>query len=112
GKPRLFVDGIFPTPNGRARFHAVRHQPPAEDPTPYYPLYLTTGRLTGHYNSGTQTRRVTELTQLNAEPRVEMHPATARRYGIVAADKVWLQTRGGGGRSPHRVTRSNVAADT
>jgi assimilatory nitrate reductase catalytic subunit len=111
GKPRLFVDGIFPTPSGRARFHAVRHQPPAEDPTPYYPLYLTTGRLTGHYNSGTQTRRVTELTQLNTEPRVELHPATARRYGIVASDKVWLETRRDAASFKVRIT-ANIREDT
>ena len=30
GTPRLFAER-FPTPSGRARFHAVRHQPPAED---------------------------------------------------------------------------------
>ncbi len=93
GTPRLFGDGVFPTPSGRARFHAIRHKPPAEEPSPYYPLYLTTGRLTGHYNSGTQTRRVNELAQASAEPRAEIHPSIARRYGIEASDKVWLETR-------------------
>jgi assimilatory nitrate reductase catalytic subunit len=93
GTPRIFGDGDFPTPSGRARFHAVRHQPPAEEPTPYYPLYLTTGRLAGHYNSGTQTRRVNQLAQVSVEPKAEVHPSTARRYGIGESDKVWLETR-------------------
>ena len=71
----------------------IQQLPPAESPSVYYPLYLTTGRVLGHYNSGTQTRRVNKLTQLNAEPLVEVHPSTARRYGVAASDKVWLETR-------------------
>jgi assimilatory nitrate reductase catalytic subunit len=44
GTPRLFGDR-FPTASGRARFHGVRHQSPAEDRDGEYPLYLTTGRV-------------------------------------------------------------------
>jgi assimilatory nitrate reductase catalytic subunit len=93
GTPRLFTDKRFPTPSGRARFHAVRHQAPAEEPSAYYPLYLTTGRVTGHYNSGTLTRLVGKLLEMSAEPLAEIHPATARRYGLTMSDKVWLATK-------------------
>ncbi|MGH7185151.1 MAG: molybdopterin oxidoreductase family protein, partial [Pseudomonadota bacterium] len=44
GTPRLFTER-FATPSGLAKFHAVRHQPPAEEPDAAYPLYLTTGRV-------------------------------------------------------------------
>jgi assimilatory nitrate reductase catalytic subunit len=111
GTPRIFGPGSFPKPNGRARFHAVRHQPPAEEPTPYYPLFLTTGRLTGQYNSGTQTRRVGELAHLNGEPKAEVHPATARRYGIGESDKVWLETRRDAARFKVTIT-ANIREDT
>ena len=57
GTPRLFGEG-FPTADGRARFHAVRCGSAAEEPDDEYPLYLTTGRLLAHYQSGTQTMRV------------------------------------------------------
>jgi assimilatory nitrate reductase catalytic subunit len=93
GTPRLFGDGVFPTASGRAQFHPIRHQSPAEKPSDYYPLHLTTGRLTAHYNSGTQTRRIQELARASAEPRVEVHPLTARRYGLTESDKVLLETR-------------------
>src|SRR5690606_23467721 len=53
GTPRLFAER-FPTPSGRAQFHAIRHRGPAEEPDREYPLYLTTGRLMAHYQSGTQ----------------------------------------------------------
>jgi assimilatory nitrate reductase catalytic subunit len=93
GTPRLFSDRRFPTPSGRARFHAVQHQAPAEEPSADYPLYLTTGRVTGHYNSGTKTRLVSKLTEMSTEPLAEIHPATARRYGLTQSDMVWLATR-------------------
>lgn len=93
GTPRLFTDGKFATPNGRARFHAVYHQAPAEEPSREYPLYLTTGRVLNHYQSGTQTRRVAKLLELGAEPLAELHPATARRYGLTNGDRIWIETR-------------------
>jgi assimilatory nitrate reductase catalytic subunit len=92
GTPRLFASG-FPTASGRARFHAVRHLPPAEEPDSEYPLYLTTGRWLAHYQSGTQTRRIASLIEMSPEPLVEMHPVTAKRLGINADDKVLLETR-------------------
>lgn len=92
GTPRMFTNG-FATPDGRARFHAVRHQAPAEEPDAYYPFYLTTGRVLSHYQSGTQTRRVGKLVEMNPEPFAEIHPATAKRFGIVNGAVVWLQTR-------------------
>ncbi len=92
GTPRLFADG-FPTPNGRARFHAVRHLPPAEQIDDYYMLYLTTGRLLAHYQSGTQTRRIAKLQEMAGEPFAEIHPLTAKRHGVAHGDRVWLSTR-------------------
>ncbi|MBI4497940.1 MAG: molybdopterin oxidoreductase family protein [Chloroflexi bacterium] len=94
GTPRLFAEG-FPTPSGRARFHPVRHQPPAEEPDASYPLYLTTGRVLAQYQSGTQTRRVDRLRELAPEPLAEVHPATARRYGLREGQTVTLRTRRG-----------------
>jgi assimilatory nitrate reductase catalytic subunit len=94
GTPRLFADS-FPTPNGKARFHPVQHQPPAEEPDADYPLYLTTGRVLAHYQSGAQTRRVSRLQAMVPEPLVEMHPATATRYGLEDRDAVTPASRSG-----------------
>ena len=94
GTPRLF-ETSFPTADGRARFHAVEHRGPAENPDRDYPYFLTTGRLMGHYQSGTQTRRVPELVEAAPEPFVEMHPAAARDIGIHDGMNVRLTTRRG-----------------
>ena len=64
GTPRMFTQG-FATANGKAQFHAVRHQQPADPPNSKFPLYLTTGRLMAQYQSGTQTRRVAELVEMS-----------------------------------------------
>ncbi len=94
GTPRLFLHS-FPTPTGRARFHAIQHQAPAEEVDANYPLYLTTGRVLAQYQSGTQTQRVAPLRELAPEPLAEVHPATARRYGLVDGELVRLRTRRG-----------------
>ena len=97
GTPRPFATS-FSTPSGRARFHAVRHGPPAEEPDADYPLYLTTGRLLAHYQSGTQTRRVAELLRLSPAPLARIHPETARRHGLADGGPVTLSTRRGSAR--------------
>jgi assimilatory nitrate reductase catalytic subunit len=94
GTPRLFSTG-FPTADGRARFHVTHHQAPAEEPDRTYPLYLTTGRLLAHYQSGSQTRRVERLMAACPEPLLEIHPTTARRYGLSSGDTALLTTRRG-----------------
>jgi assimilatory nitrate reductase catalytic subunit len=94
GTPRLFLNR-FPTEDGRARFHAIAFQPPAELPDDEYPLYLTTGRIMAQYQSGTQTRRVAALQAAAPEAFVQMHPSMAQTYGIAGGDDVVLTTRRG-----------------
>ena len=110
GTPRMFVDG-FPTASGRARFHAVRHGSPAEEPDTDYPLYLTTGRNLAQYQSGTQTRRVEELTSMTPSPLAEIHPATASRYELEDGNGVTLVTRRGAANFNVKVTRG-IREDT
>jgi assimilatory nitrate reductase catalytic subunit len=103
GTPRLFEDG-FPTPDGRARFHAVSHLPPGEEPDAEFPLFLTTGRLLAHYQTGTQTHRVQRLEEMAPRPVAQMHPTTARRHGLLDGADVVLATRRGSGRMVVEIT--------
>lgn len=94
GTPRLFeVD--FPTPGRRAQFHAVEHRGAQETPDAEYPYYLTTGRLLRHYQSGTQTRRVSSLSLGEPDQIVELHDSLAQRLNVRAGDQVRLRTRRG-----------------
>jgi assimilatory nitrate reductase catalytic subunit len=94
GTPRLFLER-FETPDGRARFHAVEHRAPGEEPDQEYPLYLTTGRILSQYQSGTQTRRVASLLQADPDPFVEIHPDLASTLAIAEGDWVNVRTRRG-----------------
>lgn len=110
GTPRMFADG-FPTPSGRARFHAVAHHEPADARNTEFPLYLTTGRVLAQYQSGTQTRRVAKLHEIVPEPMVQMHPATARRIGARNRTPVILTTRRGAASFATELTAS-IREDT
>ncbi len=103
GTPRLFQEN-FPTPTGKARFHAIRHQSPAEVVDHAYPFYLTTGRVLAQYQSGTQTRRIERLRLLAPEPLAELHPAVAQRSGLSDGGTVRLTTRRGSATFTARVT--------
>ena len=110
GTPRLFQDA-FATPSGRARFHAIEHHDAAETPDEEFPLYLTTGRLLAHYQSGTQTRRVAELVQAAPEPFADIHPQVAKRHKLADGAPVVLRTRRGWATFTVRVT-STIRPDT
>lgn len=94
GTPRTFLDR-FATPDGRARMVAVDHVGPSDDVRPDAPLYLVTGRVLQHYQSGAQTRRVAELDRLVPEPFVELHPVLGLRLGVGDGDRARLTTRRG-----------------
>jgi assimilatory nitrate reductase catalytic subunit len=110
GTPRLFADR-FPTPDGRARFHAIRSGAPAEEPDDEYPLYLTTGRVLAQYQSGTQTLRVPSLRAAEPEAFVEIHPQLAQSHGVAHGDTVCVSTRRGSAYFKARLTPS-IRLDT
>jgi assimilatory nitrate reductase catalytic subunit len=79
---RLFGDGRFPTPDGRARMHPVRPQPPAEPVDGGFPLALNTGRVRDQWHTMTRTGMAPELCRHEPEPFVEVHPDDAAAAGI------------------------------
>jgi assimilatory nitrate reductase catalytic subunit len=110
GTPRLFLDA-FATPDGRARFVPVDHRAPVDDLRPDAPLYLVTGRVLQHYQSGAQTRRVDELTRAVPGPFVEVHPDLARRRGLQPGDDVRVRSSRGEAVAAVRIT-DTIRADT
>lgn len=94
GTPRLFAES-FPTPDGRARLLPVSHLGPTDPVRPDAPLWLVTGRVLQHYQSGAQTRRVAELARSVPDPRVEVHPLLATRLGLEEGSSVRLRTARG-----------------
>jgi assimilatory nitrate reductase catalytic subunit len=110
GTPRMFLDR-FATADGRARFHAVEFQSPAEETDSEYPMHLTTGRIMAQYQSGTQTRRVPALMQRTPEAFVQIHPSMAGTYGVNDGDQVRLTTRRGSALARAQLT-AGIRMDT
>jgi assimilatory nitrate reductase catalytic subunit len=106
GTPRLYERGSwnpvakgagpFYFPDGKARFHAATYSPPAEDTDDEYPLILTTGRIISQFLSGTQTRRIGPLLDMDPEPWIELHPRLALRSTI--EDGAWITAESRRGR--------------
>ena len=103
---RLFEDGRFFTPDGRARFHVADPRPPAEQPDDRYPLVLLTGRgTTSQWHTQTRTSRSDVLRALYpADPHVEVSPADADRYEVRQGDVVRVESRRGSMRAVVFVT--------
>ncbi|MHA7649353.1 molybdopterin-dependent oxidoreductase [Mycobacterium sp. ML4] len=94
----------FPTPHGRAVFHARPHLPPDEMPDADYPFLLNTGRLAHQWHTMTKTGKVAKLNRLNPGPFVEIHPEDAARQHISEGDRVEIASRRGRAVLPAVVT--------
>ncbi|MEU6553865.1 bifunctional nitrate reductase/sulfite reductase flavoprotein subunit alpha [Streptomyces sp. NPDC046915] len=94
----------FPTPSGRAAFHARPQLPPAEMPDDDYPYVLNTGRLQHQWHTLTKTAKVPKLNKLDPGPFVEVHPGDAAALGIADGDSVEVASRRGRAVLPAVVT--------
>ena len=110
GTPRLFTD-TFPTPDGRARMVAVRATGPDEILRRDAPVWLVTGRVLEHYQSGAQTRRVPQLNRSQPRAYVEIHPTLAERIGVEGLDDIEVTSRRGSMRAQARISK-DIRPDT
>ena len=104
GTPILYADG-FLKPDRRGVITPVEYQPPFEETSDEYPLVLTTGRVVMHYNSGAMTRRTRALREREPELFLQLHPATAQRFGIADGELMQVFTRRGEAQARARVSR-------
>ena len=89
---RLFEDGRFYTPDGRARFRFEDPRPPNSSTSRSYPLVLLTGRgSSAQWHTGTRTSKSPQLVALAPEDAyVEISPEDAQARGIDAGAEVML----------------------
>ena len=95
GKERLYADGIFPTPDGKARFAALPFVPLAEPRESRYPFSLTTGRLRDQWHGMTRTGTLGRLFGHVAEPSVQLNPQDMERRGLKDGDLVHVTSKRG-----------------
>ena len=93
GGERLYSDGIFPTEDGRARFHCVPCEPFLEQPNAEYDFILNTGRTVEHWHTRTKTARVDLLNKMVPHAWLEMNPTDAARLKLRSHDRVSVISR-------------------
>ena len=104
GRARLYEDGKFPTPSGKASLRPIEHAEPAEAPDANYPLLLTTGRSKFHWHTMTRTGKNPALRKGAPDPILEINRGDARAHGIQDADFVEIISRRGKVMAQCRVT--------
>lgn len=94
---RLFEDGRFFTPDGRARFVFEAPQDLPEAPDAAYPLLLLTGRgSSAQWHTGTRTGKSAILRKLHPDRLLlEINAEDAARLGVADGQKVWVESRRG-----------------
>ena len=92
---RLYGDGVFATPDGRARLLPTSWEPFPDQPSPDYPHVLNTGRTVEHWHTRTKTGQVAILERLAPHAWLEMNPRDARTLGLRDAHRVDVVSRRG-----------------
>ncbi len=103
---RLYEDGRFHTPDGRARFAAYHSRGLAEPPDTDFPFVLTIGRLYGHWHTMTRTGRIPKIQKMHPEPFLEIHPRDAQRIDVQDGDLVEVRSRRGSAKFPVLITKN------
>lgn len=80
---RLYGDGTFSTPDGRANMVAVGTKALKEQVSQHLPLTLNTGRYRDQWHSMTRTGQSPRLATNRPEPLIEVHPRDAETYGLI-----------------------------
>ena len=79
---RVFFDGRFSTPSGKAQFVAITPQLPITQPCTRFDLVLNSGRLRDQWHTMTRTGKAAELSAHTDKPYLYIHPEDARTRSI------------------------------
>jgi assimilatory nitrate reductase catalytic subunit len=95
GRVRLYEDGIYPTPDGKARFVDTPYKPVAEQREARFPFSLNTGRLRDQWHGMSRTGTLGRLFGHVPEPVVQMNAQDMARRQLKDGDLVQLTSRRG-----------------
>ncbi len=82
GSQRLYTDGVFQFPGGKARLLALPFVDNNERPDDDYPFWLNSGRVVEHFHTRTRTGKVGNANKFSPTPYMEMNPRVAEKLGI------------------------------
>ncbi|QEI07944.1 molybdopterin-dependent oxidoreductase [Pigmentiphaga aceris] len=92
---RLFSDGRFSHPDGRARFVPTHPRAPVNSADEDFPLLLNSGRVRDQWHTMTRTGKTARLSEHIAESFVDMHPQDALMHGVREGGLARISTKWG-----------------
>ncbi len=95
GAQRLYSDGIFPFPDGRAKLIPLPFVDNNERPDEDYPFWLNSGRVVEHFHTRTRTGKVGNQNKFSPTPYMEMNPTAAAEMGVEHGQYARLVSRRG-----------------
>jgi len=95
GAARLYADGVFQFPGGKAKLIPLPFIDNNERPDGEYPFWLNTGRVVEHFHTRTRTGKVGNGNKFSPTAYMEMNPDAAARLGIRHGEYARLISRRG-----------------
>ena len=95
GKARLYTDGHFQKPDGKAQFVNAVYKGTADKTDARHPLHLLTGRLRDQWHGMSRTGRVAQLCNHAEAPVIYMNKDDMQRRQIANGDIVKVQNKRG-----------------
>jgi len=97
GNPRLYTDGKFQHPDGKAKLLALPFIDNNEVPDDDYPFWMNSGRVVEHFHTRTRTGKVGNINKFSPTPYMEMNPDSAKKLGVTHGGYARLTSRRGDG---------------
>lgn len=82
GCARVYTDGNFNTPSGKAQFIAITPQLPIQQVSREYPFLLNSGRLRDQWHTMTRTGKSSKLVAHTDKPYLYLHPQDAQTLSV------------------------------
>lgn len=82
GAARLYTDGVFQYPDGKAKLMAMEFIDNNEKPSADFPFWLNSGRVVEHFHTRTRTGKVGNCNKFSPTPYMEINPDSANELGI------------------------------
>jgi assimilatory nitrate reductase catalytic subunit len=82
GSKRLYTDGVFQFPDGKAKLLALPFNENNERPNEEYPFWLNSGRVVEHFHTRTRTGKVGNANKFSPTPYMELNPRAAEQLGV------------------------------
>lgn len=95
GAARLYTDGVFQKPDGRAQFVNTIYKGTADKTDARHPLHLLTGRLRDQWHGMSRTGAVAQLFNHAEEPVIQMSADDMMRRSIKNGDIVKVSNKRG-----------------